>query len=150
MRNNLVSVQTAKFAGWKEWLSKFGFEFTFLFIIFFFAIFADSPEDIPASRLFNCPFRSITGLDCPGCGLTRAFIAICHANFAEAFRLNALSYIIVPFFLYRFFRSLTAGIFRKYLEIYLPVQAIIVIILIGVVYAFGRIALEVGERFHLF
>ncbi|OGV60383.1 MAG: hypothetical protein A2X45_18585 [Lentisphaerae bacterium GWF2_50_93] len=150
MKHNLISIQTAKFAGWKEWFSKFGFEFAVFFLIFFFAIFASRPEDIPANRLFNCPFKSITGLDCPGCGLTRAFIAICHANFAEAFRLNALSYIIVPFFLYRLLRSFTAGIFRKYLEIYLPVQAIIVIILIGAVYAFGRIALEIGMRFHLF
>lgn len=37
-----------------------------------------------------CLFRITTGLDCPGCGLTRAFRAMAHLDIAEATRYNPL------------------------------------------------------------
>lgn len=38
-----------------------------------------------------CPFRALTGLPCPGCGMTHAFIALGHGNLAAAWHYNALS-----------------------------------------------------------
>jgi hypothetical protein len=38
----------------------------------------------------QCMFRQLTGLDCPGCGTTRALHAMLHGRFAEAFRFNPL------------------------------------------------------------
>ncbi|ORM25171.1 DUF2752 domain-containing protein [Williamsia sp. 1135] len=35
-----------------------------------------------------CPMRLITGLPCPGCGLTRSWIAAAHGDFADAFSYN--------------------------------------------------------------
>ena len=35
-----------------------------------------------------CPFRLATGLPCPGCGLTRAFVATAHGRFMDAFAYN--------------------------------------------------------------
>lgn len=43
--------------------------------------------DIP---LF-CPFQSVTGLLCPGCGSLRALHDLFNARFSEAFHHNALS-----------------------------------------------------------
>ncbi|HEY4417280.1 MAG TPA: DUF2752 domain-containing protein [Verrucomicrobiae bacterium] len=37
-----------------------------------------------------CQFHQLTGLNCPGCGATRAFYALLHGNFATALRDNAL------------------------------------------------------------
>ena len=37
------------------------------------------------------------GIDCPGCGMTRAFISISHGKFARAWHLNHAS-IVVYFF----------------------------------------------------
>ena len=37
-----------------------------------------------------CQFHRLTGLNCPGCGMTRALHALLHANFATALRDNAL------------------------------------------------------------
>ncbi len=31
-----------------------------------------------------CPLRAVTGIPCPGCGITRALCLCCHGRFAEA------------------------------------------------------------------
>ena len=36
-----------------------------------------------------CQFHQLTGLNCPGCGMTRALYALVHGNFAVAIRDNA-------------------------------------------------------------
>ena len=46
-----------------------------------------------------CQFRNVTGLDCPGCGLTRAFVSIAHGRFAEAFTYNGASLLVFAFVL---------------------------------------------------
>ena len=43
-----------------------------------------------------CYMRRYAGLDCPGCGLTRAFISIGHGRFAEAWRYNPAAMLIFP------------------------------------------------------
>ncbi len=35
-----------------------------------------------------CPFRLLTGLNCPGCGNTRAAAALVRSHFAESIRCN--------------------------------------------------------------
>ena len=46
----------------------------------------------PATHKFYpvCTFHKLTGLNCPGCGMTRAFYALLHGNFSTALRDNAL------------------------------------------------------------
>lgn len=44
----------------------------------------------------RCPLYSFAHLRCPGCGGTRAAAALLHGNFAEAFRYNALVFIMLP------------------------------------------------------
>lgn len=44
----------------------------------------------------QCPFKSITGLQCPGCGMTRMIIAMLHGNFAAALRANPLAFATLP------------------------------------------------------
>lgn len=36
----------------------------------------------------KCPFKIITGLSCPGCGIQRAAHAIMHGKFVEGIRYN--------------------------------------------------------------
>ena len=43
---------------------------------------------------FFCLFRFITGLPCPSCGMTRAFIALGHGDVKSAFFLNPASPLI--------------------------------------------------------
>jgi Protein of unknown function (DUF2752) len=43
-----------------------------------------------------CPFRMLTGLQCPGCGSTRALHQLLHGHPAAAFELNPLLVILLP------------------------------------------------------
>ena len=42
----------------------------------------------------QCVFRSATGLDCPGCGTTRALHELLHGRIGDAFRLNPMLFAI--------------------------------------------------------
>lgn len=57
------------------------------------AVFAVSalwrPSELPGVVL--CPFRALTGLPCPGCGMTRAFCSLGHGDLQSAFGFNALA-----------------------------------------------------------
>lgn len=53
-----------------------------------------SPE---ATRWYpRCPFHSITGLNCPGCGSLRALHAMLHGRVVEAFCCNPLLVVCLP------------------------------------------------------
>ncbi|MCZ4548425.1 DUF2752 domain-containing protein [Gordonia rubripertincta] len=49
--------------------------------------FAVTPS-LSTSGPTMCPMRLITGLPCPGCGLTRSWVASAHGDFAGAFSYN--------------------------------------------------------------
>jgi len=51
-------------------------------------------ECLPPSHTTICGFRVVTGLDCPSCGLTRAFRAMGRLDVAGAFRYNALGPVV--------------------------------------------------------
>lgn len=44
----------------------------------------------------TCPFRSITGLACPGCGTLRCLHALLTGDVARAADLNVLTVIVLP------------------------------------------------------
>lgn len=46
-----------------------------------------------------CPWNQLTGLPCPGCGMTRSTFALLRGDFWESLRLNAFTWIILLFWL---------------------------------------------------
>lgn len=44
-----------------------------------------------------CIWKSLFGINCPGCGLTTAFISLMELNFNHAFEANWLIFIIIPY-----------------------------------------------------
>ncbi len=49
------------------------------------------------SGLPLCPFAFLSGIPCPGCGLTRAGLCLLHGDVQGAVALSPLSPIVVPF-----------------------------------------------------
>lgn len=45
-----------------------------------------------------CLFRLVTGLECPGCGITRMLGALARGDVAAAFRANAALTVLLPVF----------------------------------------------------
>ncbi|MCB9741273.1 MAG: DUF2752 domain-containing protein [Alphaproteobacteria bacterium] len=45
-----------------------------------------------------CMFKALTGMNCPGCGLTRSFVFMGEGSILEAFRMHLLGPVIWVFF----------------------------------------------------
>lgn len=43
-----------------------------------------------------CPFRALTGFNCPGCGTARGLHQLLHGNVLAAFELNPLLVLVLP------------------------------------------------------
>lgn len=56
-------------------------------VFFYFA----NPADCPP-----CPLHALTGLNCPGCGATRAAHELAHGHVRTALHLNALFVLAIP------------------------------------------------------
>lgn len=50
----------------------------------------------------SCPFHTLTGLNCPGCGTLRGLHQLTHGNLIGALNYNALMVISLPFVGYTF------------------------------------------------
>ena len=75
-----------------------------------------------------CPIKAITGLECPGCGITRMFVALFHGNIYQAFRYNPLVFIELPIifillFLYKYKKE-----YRKVINILFTILLIVTIV----------------------
>lgn len=59
--------------------------------------FVSDPSSSPVMP--RCWFKTLTGLQCPGCGTQRALHAALHGRLAEAVQYNALLVVAVPLLL---------------------------------------------------
>lgn len=90
-----------------------------------------------------CIFHRVTGLDCPGCGATRAVYSLLHGQFALAWHQNAILVLLAPAGL---FGSAVAGwrwIHRRPLPS-LPWQPWSIFLLLATLAIFG-VARNVGR-----
>ncbi len=46
-----------------------------------------------------CPFRLLTGLPCPGCGLTRSWVYLAHGHWGDALVANPFGVVLVALLL---------------------------------------------------
>ncbi len=82
-----------------------------------------------------CPIRSVTGLKCPGCGVSRMALSVIKLDFASAFGYNAAVLCLLPLM------AATAGryiyVYVKYGRVRDRAANIAVIFMIVVLVAFG-------------
>ena len=83
---------------------------------------------LSALAVFGCPLFRLTGLTCPGCGLTRAYIHAFHGDFATAFRYNPF-FFTLPFYVFIFAHRNCAFMrrFRRAADIFLAVYTVILL-----------------------
>lgn len=75
--------------------NKFYLKIILVFLIgigLFYVYFANQSK-----LVIPCIFHEITGLYCPGCGITRCLNSIIHLDFYQAFRYNPLVFVLLPF-----------------------------------------------------
>lgn len=46
--------------------------------------------------IFFCPFYQLTGLQCPGCGVSRMCLHLINLEFAQAFAQNQALFVLLP------------------------------------------------------
>lgn len=56
-------------------------------------------SDLPLPE--SCAVRQLFGINCPGCGLTRAFIAISDGQWARAWHFNPASFVVYLFVVFQ-------------------------------------------------
>src|SRR5690349_11305293 len=57
------------------------------------AAFLLSPDGIDDGPVV-CPFRLLTGLPCPGCGLTRSWVYLAHGQWRDSFLVNPFGIVL--------------------------------------------------------
>lgn len=120
-----------------------------------FAIAASFVLPFGGFGLDLCGVHRVTGLPCPGCGLTRAFISLSHGDLATAVGLNPFSLLLYPLFVALALIALLPGGMRGCVQRWLGMRANLVGALLKLgVFAFlgfgiARFAwfLLLGERF---
>jgi hypothetical protein len=86
-----------------------------------------------------CPFHALTGLQCPGCGGTRAMYQMLHLHFDRAFHLNAMVTVLGPFALAWFAYCYYSILRRDHLpEVRLSQRAVASLCMLALVYAVVR------------
>jgi hypothetical protein len=61
----------------------------------------------------RCQFHQLTGLHCPGCGLTRALHAALNGRFEQALAYNVLAPVILPILAVSVVRSLWSWVWEE-------------------------------------
>ncbi len=85
-----------------------------------------------------CIFNSLTGLKCPGCGISRMFLSLLRLDFAAAFRWNGLIFAALPvvavLYIYHQYRYVRYGeVGLKGWENVLSVIGIILLLAFGII-----------------
>lgn len=53
-----------------------------------------------------CLWKNLSGYNCPGCGITRAFHSLCILDFKSAYNYNPGIFIVAPLLLYIWLKEL--------------------------------------------
>lgn len=110
-----------------------------LFVFFVIIYGMLNPEN---SHIFpKCPFRILTGYECPGCGSQRAIHFLLNLKIDSAIQANALLVLSIPYILLLFFAEMLKLKSRFYMRLYnilFSTKAIWTVLVIIVIWWFAR------------
>jgi hypothetical protein len=99
--------------------------------------FAWRPSGLP--NVDVCFFHRLTGLPCPGCGLTHSFCGISHGSFAAAWACNPFGYLFYGIAVILLLRPLLGRHYEYYERLILRPRVVSVGVpaLVGAMWVFG-------------
>ena len=88
----------------------------------------------------DCPFHKLTGLYCPGCGITRCLTSIIHLEFYQAFRYNPYVFLLLPLIISYIVYQIYIWVCDKedYISKKIPKSLLIIIIITLMLYSILR------------
>lgn len=87
-------------------------------------------------KITDCSFKHLTGVSCPGCGLTRSFHAGANLNIAQAFAFHLLGPFFLLGFIFLLLKYLVESVSGRSIQIkYNQAISITIFIIIGVTWA---------------
>lgn len=84
-----------------------------------------------------CTIYELTGLYCPGCGMTRAVISLLNLDFYQAFRYNAFSIFLLPLLGIYLLTELYSWVFEKENVLFTKTPEWIFIVIVIMLILFG-------------
>ena len=84
-----------------------------------------------------CIFKKITGLKCPGCGITHCLFSLVRLQIKKAFYYNPLVFILLPFIILYFIYESYLYIYNKKDKIIIKIPMIFYILLLATTIIFG-------------
>jgi Protein of unknown function (DUF2752) len=85
-----------------------------------------------------CTFHSLTGLNCPGCGATRALYALLHGNLRLAFKDNALLLVLLALLTIWSARIFFQKLKKQPATFNVPPKFLWTLLVVGIVFAVVR------------
>ncbi|MGA2028652.1 MAG: DUF2752 domain-containing protein [Verrucomicrobiota bacterium] len=94
----------------------------------------------PAKNNFypTCTFHALTGLNCPGCGMTRAAYQLLHGHILRALQDNALFVLTLPALGARSVWFVTRKISKQPVIFFVPPKALWAFLVVALVFAVLR------------
>jgi hypothetical protein len=92
----------------------------------------------PGHLFPRCPFRAVTGLQCPACGGTRVAYDLVHLDVAAAWRDNALLVLVAPVAAFLVTRWALAGLRGSSYRLALGSRGTGVVLLTALTWAVAR------------
>jgi hypothetical protein len=87
-------------------------------------------------EITSCSFKKITGLSCPGCGLTHSFHATANFRLADGFAFHLMGPIFLFGFILLFLKYLVEIIAGKHLQLSMKNRAVYTVLLtLGITWA---------------
>ncbi|MBQ8184942.1 MAG: DUF2752 domain-containing protein [Lachnospiraceae bacterium] len=77
---------------------------------------------------FGCPLYKVSGITCPACGTTRAWLSFLEGRFTDAFRYNAFFPILPLILIYATFHDMVPGRFVKKADMVFCILAVLLFI----------------------
>ena len=90
--------------------------------------------------VYQCPIQYFLHIPCPGCGITRAYIAILSLDWKAAFRYHPLFFMVLPILLYVPHRDILRKRLSDKMETLILIITIILFIIVYVLRLFYCVA----------